>query len=316
MKILLTGITGQVGHALQSALTALADVEVIALDRAQLDLSTLTAGHLQAKLDLIAPDLIVNPAAYTAVDQAEDEPQLALQINAHAPTLLAQAAKERNVPLIHYSTDYVFDGQKRDADGNYSPYLESDTCAPISVYGQSKLQGEEAIRASGCDHLILRTSWVYSDFGKNFLLTMLRLGKDREQLNVVNDQWGPPTSATWIAAVTTQLIQQARGASDPAAWWREKSGTVHVSSANFTTWCEFADTIFAQAEELGLLSKARPQVRGIASSDYPTKAKRPSNSMLATNLLRDRFHITAPQWQASLMHCLQSMSRAQTKGSR
>lgn len=315
MRILLTGITGQVGHALLSALKNLSDVEVIALDRAQLDLSTLTAEILQEKLDAIAPDLIINPAAYTAVDQAEDEPELAHKINALAPAFFAQAAKERDIPLIHYSTDYVFDGEKRSGEGNFIPYLETDTCAPISAYGKSKLQGELAIRASGCNHLILRTSWVYSDFGKNFLLTMLRLAKEREQLNVVSDQWGAPTSSTWIASVTAQMIQQSRDAADPAAWWQKNSGTVHITPANFTTWCEFADTIFAQASELGLLNKARPSVNGITSGEYPTKAKRPSNSMLSTALLCDRFHISAPLWQESLADCLRTMVSDQPKGS-
>ncbi|MBY0572639.1 MAG: dTDP-4-dehydrorhamnose reductase, partial [Undibacterium sp.] len=244
IRILLTGSTGQVGHALLHSLREFG--EVIAVTRAQMDLSR--PDEISKVVQEIRPEIIINPAAYTAVDQAELESELAYQINAIAPGVLADNAKRLHIPLIHYSTDYVFDGEKRDQEGNLIAYDENDNCQPVSIYGKSKRSGELAIQASGCQHLILRTSWVYSDFGKNFLLTMLGLANQREQLKVVNDQWGAPTSAVWIAQVTAQLLRQAMAqllrqamasatasatasakVSAPSAWWQENTGIIHTT---------------------------------------------------------------------------------------
>ena len=304
MRVLVTGSTGQVGHALLSSLRPIADV--IIPPRAQFDLTQ--TEQLRASIHDIKPDLIINPAAYTAVDKAEDEPELAHQINAIAPGIIAEEAKKLGIPLIHYSTDYVFDGEKKNAGGTPIPYTETDTTHPLSVYGETKLQGEQAIRDSGCNHLILRTSWVYSDFGKNFLLTMLKLAKEREQLKVVNDQWGAPTSAIWIAQVTAQLIQQSRHADNPATWWNQNSGTLHLTPTNFTTWSEFASTIFAKATELGLLTKQQSSIIGIASKEYPSKAQRPKNSMLSTDKLQKKMGIKPTEWQVELQYCLQKIA--------
>lgn len=308
MKILLTGSSGQVGHALLTSLTGLG--EVIAPQRAQLDLSNSTA--ITEFVNTTCPDLIINPAAYTAVDLAEDEVSLAHAINAEAAKVFAEQAHALDIPLIHYSTDYVFDGEKRNGQAKFSAYIENDECAPIGVYGASKRAGELAIMASGCRHLILRTSWVYSDFGKNFMLTMLRLGADRDQLKVVNDQWGAPTSALWIAEVTAEIVRQFQTADRPSAWWEQHQGIVHLTPSNSTNWQEFAQAIFAQAFELGLITK-KPEVLGIPSSEYPTRAKRPHNSMLSTDRLKHVFGIDVPQWETCLNSCLQQMKNRQTK---
>lgn len=306
MKILLTGSSGQVGHALQNSLADLG--EIIAPQRSQLDISDSAA--IKKFVNATLPDLIVNPAAYTAVDLAEDEVALAHSINAEAAKAFADQAHALNIPLIHYSTDYVFDGEKRDDQGNFSPYEESDDCAPIGVYGASKRVGELAIMASGCHHLILRTSWVYSDFGKNFVLTMLRLGADRDQLKVVNDQWGAPTSALWIADITAKIVHQFKAAENSEQWWQQHQGIVHLTPANSTNWQEFARAIFEQAFALKLMTK-KPKVLGIPSSEYPTRAKRPHNSMLSTERLRNVFGIDVPRWEDCLLYCLQQMKNKQ-----
>ncbi len=306
MKILLTGSSGQVGHALQTSLVGLG--EIIAPQRAQLDLSNSAA--IADFVSATRPDLIINPAAYTTVDLAEDETASAHAINAEAARVFAEQARALEIPLLHYSTDYVFDGEKRNDQATFSAYVESDECAPIGVYGASKRAGELAIIESGCRHLILRTSWVYSDFGKNFMLTMLRLGADRDQLKVVNDQWGAPTSALWIAEVTAQIVRQFQNAIDPEAWWQQHQGIVHLTPANSTNWQGFAQAIFDQSLELALIAK-KPEVLGIPSSEYPTRAKRPHNSMLSTDRLKNVFGIDVPQWEDCLKTCLQHMKNKQ-----
>lgn len=306
MKILLTGSSGQVGHALLTSLAGLG--EIIAPQRSQLDLSDSAA--IEECVRATRPDLIINPAAYTAVDLAEDEVAVAHAINAQAAKAFADQAHTLNIPLIHYSTDYVFDGEKRDDQGNFCPYEESDDCAPIGVYGASKRAGELAIMATGCRHLILRTSWVYSDFGKNFMLTMLRLGADRDQLKVVKDQWGAPTSALWIADKTAEIVRQIQSADSKQDWWQQHQGIVHLTPANSTNWQGFAQAIFDAAFELKLMTK-KPEVLGIPSNEYPTRAKRPHNSMLSTERLKKLFGIDAPKWEDSLQHCLQQMKNKQ-----
>jgi dTDP-4-dehydrorhamnose reductase len=306
VKILLTGITGQVGHELERSLQGLG--EVIGLDRAQMDLSDL--GQVRDVIRSIKPGLIVNPAAYTAVDKAESEPELAMRINGEAPRVMAEEARSLGAGLIHYSTDYVFDGAKRDAQGEMLPYSESDMPNPTNVYGESKLAGEQAIVASGCDYLILRTSWVYSMYGKNFLSTMLRLGNERDELKVVDDQWGAPTWAGWIADTTAQLIAQAT-AVDAGAVCRLApiAGIVNMVNSGHTTWCRFAQRIFIEAAATGrLLHKDGPNVLPITTDEYSTAATRPSNSMLSTAKLEQLLARPISSWSQALVACLNRTS--------
>ncbi len=287
MKILIIGRHGQVSRELQLALAGQA--ELLVLGQEQLNLAQST--QIRAQVEAIRPDLIINAAAHTAVDQAESEPELAFAINATAPGLLAEAAAQLNVPLIHYSTDYVFDGSK------LSPYTEDDATAPLCVYGQSKLAGEQAIRATGAQHLILRTSWVYSLHGKNFLLTMQRLLQAREELRVVADQIGAPTWAGTIAQATAELVAHWR-AGNPGPW-----GTYHLSGLGETSWLGFAEAI---AEQLRLQHKPCARLEAIPSSAYPTPAQRPLNSRLDCSRLQQAWNIRLPDWHAALLECLAS----------
>lgn len=285
MKILLLGKNGQVGWELQRSLAPLG--EVIALDRHNGgDLSDSAA--LLAAVREHAPQVIVNAAAYTAVDKAESEQDLALQINATTPGLLAQEAKSLGALLVHYSTDYVFDGsgdQARDEDA---------ATAPLSVYGASKLAGEDAIRASGCAHLILRTSWVYAARGGNFAKTMLRLAAEREQLKVIADQIGAPTGADLLADLTAHLILATRARP-------ELSGSYHAVASGETSWHAYAQHVIEFARAKGKPIKVAPeQVLAIPTSDYPTPARRPLNSRLAKHKLQQRFGLTLPHWQAGV----------------
>ena len=287
MKILITGRHGQVSRELQLALADQADLLV--LGQEQLNLAE--SAQIRAQVEALRPDLIINAAAHTAVDQAESEPELAFAINATAPGLLAEAAVQLGVPLIHYSTDYVFDGSK------HAPYTEDDATAPLGVYGQSKLAGEQAIRATGAQHLILRTSWVYSLYGKNFLLTMQRLLQEREELRVVADQTGAPTWAGTIAQATAELVAHWR-AGNPGPW-----GTYHLSGLGETSWFGFAEAI---AEQLRLQGKPCARLEAIPSSAYPTPAQRPLNSRLDCSRLQQAWNIRLPDWHAALLECLAS----------
>ena len=284
MKILLTGASGQVGYELQRSLQALG--QVIALDRSRMDLSDLD--QVRAVVRALRPGLIVNPAAYTAVDQAESEPALAHRINAEAPAVMAAEARLLGAAMVHYSTDYVFDGTRQGA------YIETDTTNPINVYGASKLAGEQAIAAAGIAHLILRTSWVYGMRGKNFLQTMLRLGAERDELRVVADQFGAPTWSRTIADSTAVLLAQAKGSS---AWWDQNSGIYHLSCQGQTSWHGFTEAIVAKA---GLACRVTP----IGSADYPTLAQRPANSVMSCNKLMARF-CAIPDWEQALSLCLE-----------
>ncbi|MFZ6815387.1 dTDP-4-dehydrorhamnose reductase [Undibacterium sp. Rencai35W] len=300
MRILLTGSTGQVGNALLRQLQGLGTI--IAPRRDQLDLSQPTL--VRQTIRDLQPDLILNPGAYTAVDKAESEPDLANAINAESPAVMAEEAKKLGCILIHYSTDYVFSGNKQDDSGNWVSYKEQDAPHPMNVYGHSKLSGEQAIMQSGCRHLIFRTSWVYSLFGKNFLLTMLRLANERTELKVVNDQWGAPTSADWLAQATSDIVRQIQQTKKPGEWWAEHQGLYHMTPAGKTSWCGFTEEIIAQASKRQLLLKEAPHVHGIPSSDYPTPARRPNNSLLDTAKLTQHFCIQTPTWQAALDSCL------------
>ena len=297
MRILLTGVSGQVGSALLPRLKDFA--EVIAADRKLLDLTAPEA--IPGVLDRVRPDLIVNPAAYTAVDRAEDEPDLAFQVNALAPGALAQWAARAGVGLVHFSTDYVFDGS------GDKPWTEDDQPHPLSTYGTSKLAGETAIRAAGGAHLILRTSWVYAAKGANFLRTMARLAIEREELRVVADQIGAPTSAQLIADAVWQILAPCLGVSARvdaskdalAERFTAGSGLVHLVAAGETSWHGFAEAIVAGLAVRDVPLKAQ-RVLPIATADYPTKARRPANSRLDTTRLRKRLAITPERWQVAL----------------
>lgn len=295
MKILLTGANGQVGDALCRVLPAMATVQATtrhgrlpghAITCHALDLGV--AGAVADVVQAIAPDAVVNAAAYTAVDKAESEPDLAMRINADAVAELAQACAERDIPLLHYSTDYVFDGSAT------QPYRPDDATAPLGVYGRSKLAGEQAIRASGARYLILRTAWVYGLHGHNFLRTMLRLGAERDELRVVADQIGCPTPAWLIAEVTTLILQHGI----------DEGGTRHLVCEGQTSWHGFAEAIMQEAVTAGLLARA-PRVLPIPTSDYPTPAQRPAWSVLDTSGLREAYGIVLPDWRSALQTTLQ-----------
>lgn len=295
MRILLLGGNGQVGRALRRALPALGEVLVATRDGA--------GGELAADFDApqalpglvarIAPDVVVNAAAHTAVDRAEAEPEAAFRANAEAPAALARGCAATGALLVHYSTDYVFDG------GSARPYREDDATAPLGVYGASKLAGEEAIRASGARHAILRTAWVYAAHGRNLLRTMLRLAAEREELRVVADQVGAPTPAAWIAEATGQLLRHGVPA----------SGTWHLAAAGETSWHGFAQAIMDEALAAGLLAR-RPRVLPIATAEYPTPARRPAYSVLDTARLRAEFGIVPPAWRDGLRATVRELAEA------
>ena len=286
-RILISGKTGQVGYELERSLQGLG--EIIALDRRQMDLSDLQ--QVRDVIRSVKPTLIVNPAAYTAVDQAEREPELALRINGEAPGVMAEEARKLGATLIHYSTDYVFDGTKDGA------YLETDPPCPVNIYGSSKLAGEQAIQATGVRHLILRTSWVYSTHGKNFLLTMRRLAQEREELGIVSDQYGAPTWSRTIADTTAHIVAQSLAAADRAAWWNARSGLYHLTAQGKTTWFGFTEEIMAHPS----IAK-KPRLKPILAQDYPVPAKRPANSVLSSQRLIDMF-CALPEWENALKLC-------------
>ena len=291
MKILLTGKNGQVGFELQRALAPLGMVH--AVDSRDCDLADAQA--LRELIRKVHPQVIVNAAAYTAVDRAEQEPGAAMAINAVAPGVMGEEAARLGATVFHYSTDYVFDGQKD------SPYRETDAWSPLSVYGHSKRDGETALIRSTPQHLIFRTCWVVGAHGQNFAKTMLRLAQERDELRVVNDQWGSPTSAALIADVTAHVVrqlQQTRGHDFPF-------GLYHLSAAGETTWHTYARFVLDQAAQRGRTHRiASDRIEAISSEQYPTLAKRPSNSRLDTAHLRQTFGLTLPHWQQGLHHIL------------
>ncbi|VVM89759.1 MULTISPECIES: dTDP-4-dehydrorhamnose reductase [Pseudomonas] len=285
MKVLINGRHGQVSYELQRRLGALG--ELVVLGRDQLDLAQ--PDQIRRQVQNVRPDLIINAAAHTAVDLAESEPQSAFAINAVAPGILAEEALALDIPLIHYSTDYVFDGMKA------GPYNEDDTPNPLGVYGKSKLAGEQAIREVQGKHLILRTSWVYSTHGRNFLLTMQRLLQEKPELRVVADQIGAPTWAGTIANSTLALIERWQ-TSQVANW-----GTYHLSAQGETSWFGFAQAI---GEALRQQGKPCADLLPIPSSDYPTPAARPLNSRLDCSRLQRDWGVSQPDWQTALRECL------------
>jgi dTDP-4-dehydrorhamnose reductase len=287
MRILLTGVTGQVGSALRAPLSEFATL--LQADRGALDLSQ--PATLSGALDRLKPDLIVNPAAYTAVDLAEDERELAFRVNSDAPAAMAQWAARHGVPLLHFSTDYVFDGTGEAA------WLEDDAPAPLSVYGSSKLAGERAIINAGGRHLIVRTSWVYAAQGKNFLRTMARLAGERKELRIVADQFGAPTSARIIADAVVRILRKEWR--DSGDLFKHEGGLINVSASGETSWHGFADAILAGLKRRGVKLETE-QLVAIATSEYPTKAVRPRNSRLDHQRLNDRYGIVMPSWRAAL----------------
>lgn len=294
MKLLLTGKNGQVGFELQRALAPLG--EVVAVDQAECDLANPDA--IRQLVDDVRPDVIVNPAAYTAVDKAETEQELAHAINARAPGIFGELAKESGALVIHYSTDYVFDGKKAGA------YCESDAPNPQSVYGKTKLEGEQALLASGASTLIFRTSWVVGAHGNNFAKTILRLAAEREQLSVVADQWGAPTSAALLADVTAQIIaryQQEEVSHFPL-------GLYHVVASGLTNWNAYARYIAQTALKAGKQLKLSPEaIKEITTAEYPLPAKRPANSQLDSSHFQKTFGLCLPQWEQGLDHILQQI---------
>lgn len=289
-RILLTGKNGQVGWELQRTLAPLG--KVIALDTAALDLSDPDA--IRRKVREIQPHIIVNPAAYTAVDKAESEPTLAMAVNGVAPGIFAEEAKKLNALLIHYSTDYIFDGSKAEA------YVEEDETNPLGVYGKTKLAGEQAVRAVGCNHLILRTSWVYGARGKNFLLTMLRLARERSELRVVDDQVGAPTWSRTLGEITAQILAQLYAPGVSKEELARVSGTYHLTSSGRVSWHGFAAEIIRLAE-----IQPAPNLLPIPSREYPTPAARPMNSVLSNEKLLREFGLQAGSWQDNLHLCMQ-----------
>jgi len=301
--ILLTGVNGQVGHALASALEntfaispnatkKLCPQKVVKLDRHALDLTDTDA--IRRAVQSIKPDLIINPAAYTAVDKAETEPELAFAINATAPKILAEEAAKLGAKIIHFSTDYVYDGKKPSA------YIEGDATNPFSIYGKSKLAGEAAILETGVQYLIFRTSWVYGAYGKNFFKTILRLASERESLSIVADQFGAPTSSTSIAQAILQLMQV----------WNEQAGIYHLVNAGETTWHGFATAIIEKYQHLALSPALKTTIHNIlpiTTQAFPALAMRPTNSRLSCEKLGHDFSVEIGVWQKALSMELQAL---------
>lgn len=285
MKILLTGKDGMVGWELARALPPLG--EVIACGRKELDLAD--PARVVSVIREVKPDVVVNAAAYTAVDKAETERELAFQVNGTAPGIMAEEAKRLGALLVHYSTDYVFDGTK---DG---PYVETDAPNPLSVYGASKLAGERAIQEVGCRHLVLRTSWVYAARGRNFLLTILRLAKEKRELRVVDDQYGAPTWARDIARASAEILRRTD----------TPGGIYHLTAAGETTWCGFA-------REIVRLAGLKTVVEPITTEEYPTLARRPGNSRMEGGKLKRRLGPMLPPWAESARSCLGELSEVHT----
>lgn len=290
--ILITGKNGQVGWELQRSLLPLG--HIVALDRHTLDLAN--DASISQVVRQIKPDVIVNAAAYTTVDKAEEDQDLAMQINGIAPGVLAEEAKQLRALLIHYSTDYVFDGTKQ------TPYIETDETKPINIYGSSKLAGELAIQAIVADHVILRTSWVYASRGNNFLLTMLKLMQERENLRIIADQTGTPTWARLIAETTAQIVKQSLMERQQETF---QSGLYHLTSTGKTTWHGFAEKIKEIAHKQNKRDVMKIQnVAPISTAEYPTLAKRPQNSCMITNKLQQKYNLTMPSWDTALELCM------------
>jgi dTDP-4-dehydrorhamnose reductase len=292
MKILLFGKGGQVGWELQRSLAPLGDLVALDADSQNLCGDFTNPEGLAQTVRAVAPDIIVNAAAHTAVDQAESEPELARTINALAPGVLAQEAKRSGAWLIHYATDYVFDGS------GDKPWLETDPTGPLSVYGKTKLEGEEAIRATGCQHLIFRTSWVYAARGGNFAKTMLRMAQERDFLSVINDQIGAPTGADLLADISAHAIRTALRNPDVG-------GLYHLVAGGETSWHGYASFVIDFARQAGIEIKVTPEaIQPVPTSAFPLPAPRPKNSRLDTQKLKNTFGLNLPHWQRGVARML------------
>ena len=293
MKILLLGKNGQVGWELQRSLASMGDVVALDFDSpAPLTADFSQPESLAATVRAVAPNIIVNAAAHTAVDKAESEPDFARALNATSPAVLAREAATLGAVLMHYSTDYVFDGS------GTTPWLETSPTGPLSVYGATKLEGEEAIRASGCKHLIFRTSWVYAARGGNFAKTMLKLAKERDRLTVIDDQIGSPTGADLLADLTAHALRAVQ-------WRPELAGTYHAVAQGETSWHGYAQHVIEFARAAGQPIKVAPEaVLAVPTSAFPTPAQRPGNSRMNTQKLRGAFGFTLPAWQAGVERML------------
>ena len=284
MKILVTGINGQVGHALMHELT---EHDLIGLTRQDCDLTNLD--QIKQVIDQHQPDLIINPAAYTKVDQAEDEPKLAFQINRDAPRVMAEKAREYNIPFIHFSTDYVFDGQKE------VPYIEEDFPNPLGVYGKSKFAGEEAIREIDGQYYIFRTSWVYSSVGQNFYLNIQRKIEEHDELKVVNDQLGVPTSSLFIAQQIKKIIHKLLN---------ENKGIYHLVPNGISTWFDFAQLILNTSQ----LDQSKKKIIPVSSKQYPTRAIRPENSCLLNAKIQNAFMLELNDWKSVFLESFKNIN--------
>ena len=292
VKILLTGKDGQVGFELYKKLEMI--YEVIATGRDELDLSNLE--NIRHFIDKIKPDMIINTASYTAVDNAESEPDLAYKINVSAVEVICEKARELNIPMIHFSTDYVFDGSQ------HEPYKEIDSANPLSIYGQTKWDAEELVR-NYTKHIIIRTSWVFGAHGNNFLKTILNAIQEKDSLTVIDDQWGAPTSAKMLADVTFEVIKNIKKNLNFKDY-----GTYHAVTNGETTWYRYAKYIKEESIRLGLVSKNRnSEITPILTIDYPTKAKRPLNSRLCTKKIKQTFMIELPHWQKEVKNVLKEL---------
>ena len=294
-KILVFGRVGQVGWELRHKLACFGPVTSV--EYPEVDFSR--PDTIRAAVREAVPTVIINAAAYTAVDKAETAPEPAWAINATGPGLIAEEAKRLNALMIHYSTDYVYDG------GKEGPWVETDSTGPLNVYGQTKLAGDQAIAASGCDHIILRTSWVYGARGANFLLTMLRLARERAELRIVDDQTGSPTTSECIAQATAQILSQVLA--PIGGGLNGRSGVYHITSAGFTTWFSFAKQFLSR------LGEACPRLTPIATSEYPVPALRPVNSVLSCAKLAETFGVHMPEWQHALDLVLDSLQECAPK---
>jgi dTDP-4-dehydrorhamnose reductase len=288
MKILLFGKNGQVGWELQRSLAPLGELVTLGSSRADLPCDFRFPEALARTVESVRPDVIVNAAAYTAVDKAESDQEAARLVNASSPGVLARAAHACGALLVHYSTDYVFDGQGARA------YLESDTPRPLSVYGATKLEGEQLIARNCARHLIFRTSWVYASRGRNFAKTILKLAKERDRLSVVNDQFGAPTGADLLADVTAHAIRNAVRDSS-------RTGLFHLAAAGETTWHGYAQFLLREAESNGVAMKTRPEaLEAVSTQAFPTAARRPTNSRLDTARVRSVFELELPSWESGV----------------
>ncbi|OQW59430.1 MAG: hypothetical protein A4S14_05550 [Proteobacteria bacterium SG_bin9] len=297
-RILLLGKNGQVGRALQTALPKTA--VVMAHDRTTCDLSS--PDHLRRTIRDSRPDIVINAAAYTAVDHAETDPDACFQINASAPAVIAEEAKRLDALLVHYSTDYVFDGRKP------SPYVEGDAPNPLNAYGRSKLQGDQAVVAAGGRHIILRVAWVYSATGKNFAKTILRLAAERDELRIVSDQHGTPTSADQIATATSSIIEKIINSRRLGA--DHHNGVYHLAPKGVTSWHGFASELISVAQQYGIAMCVQTNhIIPIAAKEYPTPAQRPGNSVLDTTKLQRELGVSLPDWRESVRAVVVELAR-------